>query len=173
MSSRGPRQPGAAASFGTLFPLAYPQGPVDLDPLLRPALARRTQQLDRSFDQHVRLTARLSRTVQVADRGAQGAGVSPRGCEAALERALASYGARVAHAPSSRPNHPSPAALAVLPDPLHARAGTFFVASMATVNYHIDLAPLGVRHALSTPRTLTTPHAVASPLEHPLSHCVT
>ena len=106
MSSRGPRQPGAVASFGTLLPLAYPQGPVDLDPLLRPALARRTQQLDRSFDQHVRLTARLSRTVQVADRGALGAGVSPRGYESALERISASYGARVAHASLFTPKSP-------------------------------------------------------------------
>ena len=30
--------------------------------------------------------------------------------------------------------------------------GTLLVASMAVVSYHLDLAPLGVRHALSTPR---------------------
>ena len=53
--------------------------------------------------------------------------------------------------PLSAAHHNVVGPRAVFATPL-APTGTLFVASMATVNYHLDLAPLGVRHALSNPR---------------------
>ena len=53
--------------------------------------------------------------------------------------------------PLSAAHHEVVGPRAVFATPL-APTGTLLVASMATVNYHLDLAPLGVRHALSTPR---------------------
>lgn len=49
-----------------------------------------------------------------------------------------------------------------LPTPL-APTGTLLVASMAAVNYHLDLAPLGVRHALSNPRIHVSRACVSVP----------
>jgi hypothetical protein len=58
-----------------------------------------------------------------------------------------------------------------------APTGTLLVASMATVNYHLDLAPLGVRHALSNPRihvfracVSVPPPTLPWPIRRPAAH---
>ena len=57
--------------------------------------------------------------------------------------------------------------------------GTLFVTSMAPVDYHLDLAPLGVRHALSHPqihvsraRVSVPPPTLQWPIRRPPAHIV-
>ena len=63
-----------------------------------------------------------------------------------------------------------------LPPPL-APTGVLLVASMATVNDHLDLAPLGMRHALSNPRihvfracVSVPPPTLPWPIRRPAAH---
>ena len=169
----------------------------------------------------------------------------PRSCGRFAPRATATRLELAARCTIWVPNHPSPAALTVLADALHARTGdlarglgaqpvpkssgstdppplcspddlrvrpasqtldlvpsalgrsprcggpesgicgpvpptgTLFVTSMAPVDYHLDLAPLGVRHALSHPqihvsraRVSVPPPTLQWPIRRPPAHIV-
>ena len=87
-------------------------------------------------------------------------------------RRLSAHRTTSARARLHKPSDLAPSALgrspfvvgprAVFADPL-APTGTLLVASMAVVNYHLDLAPLGVRHALSNPRIHVSRACVSVP----------
>ena len=87
-------------------------------------------------------------------------------------RRLSAHRTTSARARLHKPSDLAPSALgrspfvvgprAVFADPL-APPGTLLVASMAVVNYHLDLAPLGVRHALSNPRIHVSRACVSVP----------
>ena len=103
-------------------------------------------------------------------------------------RRLSAHRTTSARARLHKPSDLAPSALgrspfvvgprAVFADPL-APTGTLLVASMAVVNYHLDLAPLGVRHALSNPRIHVSracvsvpPPTLPWPIRRPCPHCV-
>ena len=78
--------------------------------------------------------------------------------------------------PLSAAHHDVVGPRAVFATPL-APTGTLLVASMAVVSYHLDLAPLGVRHALSYPRIHVSracvsvpPPTLPWPIRRPAAH---